>query len=404
MARMWSAAGHDVTVIAGSINHHTGTTPTRYRGRLLTRERDGAVDVWRCYVPSAYRRSYFGRRLGYIVFTLTAALAAITTPRADIVIATSPPLVVVVPGWLKARLSGRHVPWIFEVRDLWPESAIATGVVRRGSVQARIFFALEAWACRSASLVNVLTPAFQEDMIARRLVSPSRLALVPNGGDLSTFRPGPRDNDVRRDHGWGDRIVVLYAGAHGRANALRQLLDAAESLGGRADILIVTVGDGPERDALEIEARSRGLRNIQILGPKPKESMPDYINAADIGVAVLQNNAIFRTVYPNKVFDYMACGRPVIVGVDGAVRTLVCDQARAGLFAEPEDGAAIAEAILKLADDVEERLAMGSRGRQWTLTNASRDNLAAQYLEIMRNLTDRSSTRKVPAAQHSKDA
>ncbi len=392
MAHMWTAAGHEVVVIAGSINHHTGETPERYRGRLLTREHDGAVDVWRCYVPSAYRRSYFGRRLGYIVFTLTASLAAFQSPRADVVIATSPPLVVVVPGWLKAKLSGWRTPWIFEVRDLWPESAIATGVVRRGSLQARLLYALEAWACWSASIVNVLTPSFREDLLARHLVTPSRLTLVPNGGDLAMFQPGPRDNAVRHEHRWGDRIVALYAGAHGRANALGQLIDAAEIVRTRRDILLVAIGDGPERASLEAEAARRGLDNLQFLGAKPKDAMPDYINAADIGLAVLQRNATFRTVYPNKIFDYMACARPIVVGIDGAARTLVCDEAQAGLFAEPESGPAIARAILELADDREKRSIMGRRGREWVEANASRETLAARYLDIMLKLADRSTS------------
>lgn len=389
MARMWTMAGHDVTVIAGSINHYTGEIPERYRGRLLTRERDGAVDVWRCYVPSAYRRNYLGRRLGYIVFTITASLAAFRSARADVVIATSPPLLVVVPGWLKAKISGWRTPWIFEVRDLWPESAIATGVVRRGSVQARLFSVLEAWACRSASVVNVLTPKFRDDLLDRHLVPPSRLTLVPNGGDLALFSPGPRDNAVRRECQWGDRIVALYAGAHGRANALGQLLDAAEILRTRTDILLVAIGDGPERAALEAEAVRRGLDNVRFLGVRPKDAMPDYINAADIGLAVLQRNATFRTVYPNKIFDYMACARPVVLGIDGGARRLVCDEAQAGLFAEPENGAAIASAIVELADDVEKRSAMGRRGREWIEANASRETLAARYLDIMLNLADR---------------
>src|SRR5260370_12909379 len=153
MAHMWTAAGHEVAVIAGSINHHTGETRERYRGRLLTREHDGAIDVWRCYVPSAYRRSYFGRRLGYIVFTLTASLAAFQSPRADVVIATSPPLVVVVPGWLKAKLSGWRTPWIFEVRDLWPESAIPTGALPRASLQPPLLSALAPRAAPSPSFL-----------------------------------------------------------------------------------------------------------------------------------------------------------------------------------------------------------------------------------------------------------
>src|SRR5207237_227280 len=156
------------------------------------------------------------------------------------------------------------------------------------------------------------------------------------------FVPGVRDNAVRREFGWGDRFVALYAGAHGRANAVDQLLSAAEELRGRADILIACVGDGTERKRLEAEAKNRGLVNIVFHGPHPKERMPEIINACDAGMAVLQNNPTFRTVYPNKVFDYMSCGRPVLLGIDGVARSLICDQAGAGLFAEPENGKAIA--------------------------------------------------------------
>ena len=156
---------------------------------------------------------------------------------------------------------------------------------------------------------------------------------------------------MRRELGWGDRFVVMYAGAHGRANAIGQLVDAAERLRDRKDILIATVGDGPERARHEEAARERGLDNIQFCGPQPKSRMVDVVNACDVGAAVLQDNPTFRTVYPNKVFDYMACARPTLLAIDGAARRLVCDEAQAGVFATPEDGQAIADAIRILADD-----------------------------------------------------
>ena len=404
MARIWSAAGHRVTVIAGSINHHTGEIPRQLRRKLLAREYDGAVEVWRCYVPAAYRRGYLGRRLGYVIFAFTASLAAIRSQRADVVIATSPPLVVVLPGWLKARLSGRHTPWIFEIRDLWTESAITTGVVRPNSLQARLFYALEAWACRTASLVNVLTPGFRDDMVARHLVDPARVTLIPNGGDVTKFRPGPRENAVRRAYGWGDRVVFLYAGAHGRANALRQILGAAEILRERTDIVFALVGDGPERDDIELEARRRGLANVQVIGPQPKALMPDYITAADVGVAVLQRTNTFKTVYPNKIFDYMACGRPVLLGIDGVARALVCDEAQAGIFSEPENPNDLARAAMRLADDPDARTEMGRRGREWVEANASRESLADRYLGILQDLANSGRARNKTTARHAGEA
>jgi glycosyltransferase involved in cell wall biosynthesis len=389
MARLWSEAGHQVTVIAGNLNYATGEVPERYRGRWIVREQDGPVTVLRCHVPSSYSKSYVGRAQAFLGFTLSAATAALQVERPDVVIATSPPLVAVLPGWLAARAHWPGVPWIFEVRDLWPESAVTTGVLRADSPVTRALYALEAWACRSAARVNVLTPAFREDLVRRGLVPPERVVFVPNGADVEAFRPGPRDNDVRRAMGWGERFVVMYAGAHGRANAVRQLLDAAGLLRHRPDILIATVGDGPERAGLEAEAKARGLPNVMFCGPQPKARMPDFVNACDVGAAVLQNNPTFRTVYPNKVFDYMACERPSLLAIDGVARALVCDEAQAGVFAEPENPAALADAIVRLEADPAGRAAMGRRGREWVLANATRESLAARYLDIMRDVVAR---------------
>ena len=320
---MWTAAGHRVTVLAGSINHMTGRNDARANGRWLAREKDGDVDVWRCFIPERYASGYGGRKLGYVSYTLSAATAAVIVPRADVVIATSPPLTTVIPGWLKARLSGRRTPWVFEVRDLWPESAITTGVVRADAPLTRIMAWLERWACHKADRVVVLTPAFREDLVARGLVAAERIFYAPNGADLDRWTPGPRENGVRAANGWGDRFVALYAGAHGRANALGQVLDAAEILRDRDDVLIAFAGDGPERVRLEDEARRRGLANVRFYGPQPKDAMPEWIRAADAGVAVRQRNPTFKTVYPNKVFEYMSCARPVVLGIDGAARALV---------------------------------------------------------------------------------
>ena len=310
-------------------------------------------------------------------------MAALRAHRPDIVIATSPPLVATIPGWVAARLSIHPVPWIFEVRDLWPESAVTTGVLRAESVLTRILYRMEKWACWSAVRINVLTPAFQDDMEKRGLGSSDKFCYVTNGADTDSFQPGPRENMMRKQLGWGDRFVVLYAGAHGRANALHQLVDAAEELQDRPDLLIACVGDGSERLRLEESAAARGLKNIRFHGPQPKSRMPDIVNACDVGAAVLQNNPTFRTVYPNKVFDYMACERPTLIAIDGIARELVCDQAGAGIFAAAENPKAIAHAIRFLADHPQRRAEMGVNGRRWILANASREVLAARYLRIM---------------------
>ncbi len=388
MARLWTEQGHEVIVIAGTVDYASGKVPERYQGHWITKENDGAVLVYRCHVPATYAASYLGRMWAFLGFTLSASTAALRAPRPDVVIATSPPLVATIPGWIAARVSRRPVPWIFEVRDLWPESAVSTGVLRAESPLTKLLYGLERWACRSSSKINVLTPAFQSDMEKRALAASAKFCFVPNGADTEAFWPGPRDNETRRQLEWGDKFVVVYAGAHGRANALDQLVEAASDLRDRPDILIACVGDGPERQRLAEQAASRRLQNIRFHGARPKALLPQIVNACDVGAAVLQNNPTFRTVYPNKVFDYMSCARPVLLAIDGAARSLVCDQAKAGIFAEPENPKALASAIRFLADHPETRVEMGTNGRRWVLANASRDVLARRYLNLMMELAN----------------
>lgn len=387
MARLWAKAGHEVTVIAGTVDYLTGEKPDCYRGRWITKERDGDVTVWRCHVSDAYNRSYRGRMWAYLSFTLSAATAGCMAARPDVIIATSPPLVVAVAGWLAARCAWKPVPWVFEVRDLWPESAVTTGVLSANSPLTRALYTLERLAYRTARRITVLTPAFKDDIVRRGLAKPEKITLIPNGADLENFRPATRDNAVRREYNWDQRIVFLYAGAHGRANALSQLIHAADHLRDRPDILIACIGDGPERTSLEAEARRRSLCNIAFYGAQPKSRMCDFINAADCGAAVLQDNPSFRTVYPNKVFDYMACARPAVLAIDGVARKLVCEEARAGVFAAPENPPALAAAMRFLADHPEERSEMGQRGCHWVHANASRSVLAARYLDMLSEMT-----------------
>jgi glycosyltransferase involved in cell wall biosynthesis len=382
LARLWSEAGDSVTVVAGTVDYSTGQVPERYRGRWITAERDGAVTVWRCHVPSSYARSYLGRMWAFFAFTLSASTAVFRGARPDVVIATSPPLVVAVPGWLASRL--RRAPLVFEVRDLWPESAVTTGVLREGALLTRLLYRLERFACRSAARVNVLTPAFREDLLRRGLVPSERIVCVPNGADTGRFKPTPPDPALRRELGWDGRFVVMYSGAHGRANAVGQLVEAARLLQDRPDILIACVGDGPERARWETEAA--GLPTIRFHGPQPKDRMPALVNACDVGAAVLQRNPTFRTVYPNKVFDYMACAKPTLLAIDGVARELLCDQAQAGIFAEPENPAALAAAIRSLADDPAACAEMGRRGREWVLANATRESLARRYEAILQEV------------------
>lgn len=381
LTKLWADDGHDVTVIAGNLNYATGRRANGTRGRWLSRLADQDVSVVWCHVPASYNRGMAGRLWAFLGFTLSSCTAILRVRRPDVVIATSPPLNIALPGALAARLRFRGTPWVFEIRDLWPESAVTTGVMRRDALLTRLLYRLERWACANASRINVLTPAFRDDLVRRGLAAEDKVFFVPNGVDVEAFAPGPRDNEARRELGWGTDFVALYAGAHGRANALHQLIDAADDLKHHAGVRIVSVGDGPERGALEQAVGARGLSNIQFIGSQPKSRMPLLVNAADAGLAVLQANPTFRTVYPNKVFDYMACAKPTVLAIDGIARELVCDQASAGLFAEPENGAQIAERLAELAGNSALAARLGANGRAWVVAHASRAVLARRYLQ-----------------------
>ncbi len=393
MAAQWAAAGCEVTVIAGTVDYATGRSPEKYHGRLLTEEMDGDVRVVRCDVPSSYTKGYLGRMWAFLGFVFSSTAAVRKLGDVDVVVATSPPLITALPGYLASRTRRSRPRWVFEIRDLWPESAVTTGVLGEKSLLTRMLYRLEAWAYRQADHITVLTPAFTNDIVERGLAAEAKISLMPNGADLRLFSPAERHNTVRRELDWGDRFVVMYAGAHGKANALDQLVHTAELLREREDILIACVGDGPERSRLADEAAAKGLTNIVFHGAMPKARMPEVVNACDVGAAVLQQNKTFLTVYPNKVFDYMACSRPVLLGIDGVARELVCDQAEAGLFAEPENAAALAAAITTLADDPELCRAQGERGLAWVRQNASREGIGQRYLELLRSLAGRSPER-----------
>ncbi|NLF32343.1 MAG: glycosyltransferase family 4 protein [Planctomycetes bacterium] len=378
-AKYWAAAGHEVTVLAGTVHYAKGVKEPQYKGRFAVREAESpGVTVWRCHVSEAYNRSFLGRLWAYGSFTLSSTLVGLCrVKRPDVIVATSPPLTVAPTLRL---LAGRYrVPGVFEVRDLWPESAIDTGVLTsRPLIKAS--YRMEAMGYRAASLINVLTPAFREALIATKGVEPERLIMIPNGADLDIMRPGPKDNEVRRRLGLTDKYVVSYFGAHGRANRVGQLLDVAARIRDtHPDVRLMLVGDGMEKPDLVADATRRGLDNVVFVDSVPKDRVCDYINASDVCTAVLMRNETFKTVYPNKVFDYMSCRRPIIIGIDGVARQFVAD-AGAGLYAEPENTDAFVAALDQLRADPAAAERMGAAGLAYVREHYDRRVLAERYL------------------------
>ncbi|MFW6154900.1 MAG: glycosyltransferase family 4 protein [Planctomycetota bacterium] len=384
-AKYWAEAGHRVTVLAGTVHYATGAKDPRYKGRYVVREQEGpGVEVLRCHVSESYNRSFVGRLWGYLSFALSSTFAGLVrADRPDVILATSPPLTVALT--MRALKLFRRVPCVFEVRDLWPETAIDTGVMTSRPL-IWLSYRLEAMAYRAARWINVLTPAFVDALVEKKGVSPERISMIPNGADLDLMQPGERNNPVRRELGLEDAFVVSYFGAHGRANRVGQLLDVAERVKLSApEVRFMLVGDGMEKPGLVDDARRRGLDNVVFVDPVPKARVSDYINASDVCTAVLMRNDTFKTVYPNKIFDYMSCARPIIVGIDGVARRLVTD-AGAGLYAEPENTDAYVEALLALRNEPARRDAMGRCGYAYVREHFARDCMAQKYLEVIESI------------------
>lgn len=381
--KYWGRAGHKITVLAGTVNYLTGKKLPEYKGKFFVREHESKnVEVLRCHVSKAYNKSFFGRFWAYVSFAFTATLVGLFCVRqCDVIICTSPPLSIGLIGWILSKC--KRVPMVFEVRDLWPESAIDTGVLTSKPL-IKFAYWLERRSYRAANLINVLTPAFEKTLIEKKNIRPDRISMIPNGADLDIVTPGERNNWVREKHGLSDKFVVTYVGAHGIANHLLQVLETAKLLNDRPDIVFMLVGDGMQKPMLKKKTAQWGLANVLFVDSVPKDTIVDYIAASDVCTAVLKKLDTFKTVYPNKLFDYMSAARPVIVAIDGVARKLIED-AKAGIYIEPENAKDFANAVLKLKKERQLCHKHGENGLSFVKQNFARDTLADNYMRIITN-------------------
>lgn len=370
--------GHSVTVVTSRVSYLTGQ-PVSARHTQVEETDDGGVRIIRCWSYRAYHRSFVHRVLSFLSFMFSSVVASLRQGPMDVVWGTSPPLMQGWSAWAVARM--RRAAFLFEVRDLWPEFAIAVGVLRSRPL-IRLSLWLEGFLYRHADTVVVNSPGFVEHV---RRGGARQVHLIPNGVDLEMFRPQDDGQAFRQEHGLTGRFVVLYAGAHGLSNDLGVLLDAASILSGHPEIVLVLLGDGKEKPGLMARAGAEGLENLRFVAPVAKREMAGALAAADVCLAILKPLEVYKTTYPNKVFDYMAAGRPTILAIDGVIRQAV-EEAGAGVFVPPGDGAALARAIVSLAADGEARQRMGRAARQAAEQAYDRRRLAAQMLQVMQSM------------------
>jgi len=407
LSRHWVRMGHDVTVLTGFPNHPTGVVPPEWRSRFrrvrYTEIVDG-VTVARTWLWPLPNRKAHERIRSYTSFCISSALCGLGLSKPDVVIGTSPQLLVALSAWWLARW--KRVPFVFEVRDLWPESLAAVGAGGEGTLLHSTLGKIAGFLYRRAHRIVVVTPAFKDHLIRHWNVPAAKISIVENGVETDLFRPASTATiqkelareEVQAEDQTDDRFVVCYIGTMGMAHGLETLIAAAEELQtSLPNCLFLLIGEGAEKQRIIELAAARGLANIKFLDQQPRQRIPTLVSAADVCLVMLKKADLFKTVIPTKLLEYMACERPVIVAVDGQARQIVED-ARAGLFVPPEDSHVLAETVRALALNPEQRRRMGINGRQYILAKLSRKQTALDYITVLKELLGSKEAARAAAA------
>lgn len=377
MARVWAADGDDVTVLTGMPNHPTGVVPPAYRGAVRRIEQVDGYRVVRTWLYATPNEGMVRKTLGHISFMLSGLLlGARAAGRADVVVVSSPTFFSIATGWALARLKRARL--VVEVRDLWPAIFVELGVLTNRRAIAALE-RLELAAYRAADVVVTVTEAFRADIVGRGIAD-EKVHTIRNGADVERFRPRSPSLSVRAGLGvTGDRVVVLYAGAHGISHGLRSVVDAAALL--VADVDVVLVGEGADKANVRRHAEQLALPNLRMLPGVGRDEMPELIAAADICLVPLRDVPLFSGFIPSKLFEFLAAERPVIGAVTGETAEILTEAGQ--IVVPPERPEALADAVRRLAADPVLRATIGKQGREYVVTNFDRVSLARRYRKLL---------------------
>lgn len=385
--RRWATAGHDVTVVTCVPNCPDGVAFDGYRNRLRPQVEivDGirVVRVWTFLAPNA--RS--NRRIAnYFSYCLSAIWSALWLQRPDIVVATSPQFFC---GWAGVWVSRlKRVPFVLEIRDIWPESIAAVGAMRNGK-RVRFLKWLEQRMYRAADHIVAVGTGYRDQISPKVPEMREQISVIPNGVDGEQYPPQPPNDAFLQRYGLLDKFVCSYVGTTGMAHGLDVVVRAAKRLRqhGREDIAFMIVGDGATRPALEAQIAAEGLEDYVVLtGRLPKHQMATVLASSDCCLIHLRGTELFATVIPSKIFETMAMQRPMIMGVRGPAREIVME-AGAGTPMTPESDEELFEIVTGLADDRDAVAEMGLDARRFVLEHYNRDDLAAEYLKLLQRVT-----------------
>jgi glycosyltransferase involved in cell wall biosynthesis len=378
--REWVRKGHDVTVVTCAPNHPFGRVYDGYRNLAWQVENIDGIRVIRLWTFLAPNEGVWKRVTNYASYMLVATLAAPCLPRPDVVISTSPQFFCGLAGYVVSRV--HRVPWVLEIRDLWPVSITAVGALHNAWA-INLCKRLEAWAYRKADRIVSVTDSFRTHIEAR--AAADKIVVVKNGVDLEQFGRPERDQGLARELGVEGRFTAAYFGTHGMAHGLDVVLRAALLLRSDPRIVFLLVGDGAERRALQAARQELGLTNIVMLEQQSKERMPALWGLADVALVLLRKSDVFKMVIPSKIFEAMGAGRPIVLGVEGESRDIV-ERAGCGIPIEPENPEQLAAAVQNLAERPELAREMGAKGRAYVAREHDRRVLAGRLADVLADL------------------
>ena len=376
-------------MLTGFPNHPDGVLRPEYRKhfrKLVFRERMDNVDVVRSWLLPFPNRKAYERMLNYSSFCVSAGITGLFLSCPDVIITTSPQLLVGLSGWWVAKL--KRVPFVLEVRDLWPESLAAVGAGNAGSAIYRVLHKVAGFLYREATHIVVVTPAFRDHLVRRWGVAATKISVVQNGVETKLFAPSAQGAQIRSEMSLYNNFVVSYIGTMGMAHGLGTVLEAAERMQiVSPEVVFMLVGEGADRERIEQIAAKKKLTNIRFVPQQPREKIPSYIAASDVCLVLLKKSEVFDTVIPTKMLEFMSCGKPVILGVRGQAKKIL-ESSRGGLCVQPENPEALCKAIEELRTNDYLRHSLGRNGREYIVQNLSRERTASDYLEVLRGIAE----------------
>jgi len=379
MASRLVKRGCDFSIVASDMSYMEGVRHKDAKGWFSEQDVDG-IRVLRAYTYPALHRSFVWRVISFLSFMVTSVWAGWRAGKVDVVMGTTPPLFQALSAWVLSVI--RWCPFLLEVRDLWPEFAIDIGVLKN-PVLIWLARRLENFLYARASHILVNSPAYR-DYLLEKGIPAEKISFIPNGVDPEMFCNGG-DRDIRSEFNLHDKFVVTYAGALGLANDIDNILEAARITADDNQIHYLLVGDGKERSRLQQKATDLKLTNVTFAGVMPKQDMSSVLEASDLCLATLRNIPMFKTTYPNKVFDYMAAAKPVVLAIDGVIREVV-EAAHGGVFVQPGSSEELADAIRKLNSNRQEASSMGKAGQDYVALHFNRNTHAEELRELVNRL------------------